>query len=156
MILKKSQKYVEDKIESIKAKRIQSGEKINNMMDDAGKMMASFLESMGNKKNTGEGDTEGKTGNTGEGDKNILKGGGIKKNNIKQNKKTINKFNKWLILLLLIFSLIITYFYNNNKENLYKIDYIKQINKNNKKEIETIETKLDNNILNVFGGKFIK
>lgn len=89
------------------------------------------------------------------------KGGGIKKD-LKILSKTIKKFNRWLIILLLIFAIIINYFYQNNKINLNRINYLQEINKKkkniNNENNENNKTKHQNfNYIPsvVFGGQLI-
>lgn len=86
------------------------------------------------------------------------KGGGIKKD-FKILSKTIKKFNRWLIILLLIFAIIINYFYQNNKINLNRINYLQEINKK-KKNINKQNNKTKHQNFNyipsvVFGGQLI-
>ena len=95
-------------------------------------------------------------------------GGKIQKGGVKQIKKKlnlskiINKFNKWLIILLLIFSILIVHYYKKNQEILHKKYHLNQTQiKNqykNQYEKNSEKKNFQNNNSNqskIFGGRFI-
>jgi preprotein translocase subunit SecG len=79
--------------------------------------------------------------------------------------KTLNKFNKWLIIFLLVLAILINYFYNSNRSTMHKKNYIQEIKRKREKEKErsfkkNIQVKEENKNLSyepsiVFGGQFI-
>jgi hypothetical protein len=92
----------------------------------------------------------------------IQKGAG--KKNIPKNilPKTLNKFNKWLIIFLLVLAILINYFYNSNRSTKHKKNYIQEIKRKREKEKERSFNKniKENKNLSyepsiVFGGQFI-
>lgn len=88
------------------------------------------------------------------------KGAG-KKNILPKNilPKTLNKFNKWLIIFLLVLAILINYFYNSNRSTMDKKNYIQEMKKKRSRK-ENIQVKEENKNLSyepsiVFGGQFI-
>ena len=79
--------------------------------------------------------------------------------------KTLNKFNKWLIIFLLVLAILINYFYNSNRSTIQHKNYLQEIKRKREKEKErsfnnNIQVKEENKNLSyepsiVFGGQFI-
>ena len=79
--------------------------------------------------------------------------------------KTLNKFNRWLIIFLLILAILINYFYNSNRSNMYKKKYLHELRTSSRQGMKrsfnkNIQVKEENKNLSyepsiVFGGQFI-
>ena len=86
-------------------------------------------------------------------------GGGIKDISKKIKPKILNKFNRWLIIILLVFAILINHFYNKNRSRLENKNYIREIKRTQKKnkKIVTKEKEINKHNLSdtVFGGYFI-
>lgn len=93
--------------------------------------------------------------------KNVKQGGGgIKDISKKIKPKILNKFNRWLIIILLIFAILINHFYNKNRSGLENKNYIREIKRtqreqNKKFVIKEKEINKHNLSDTVFGGYFI-
>ena len=93
---------------------------------------------------------------------NPMAGGqrGGKRNILPKNilSKTLNKFNKWLIIFLLVLAILINYFYNSNRSTMHKKNYIQEMKKERSRN--NIQVKEESKNLSyepsiVFGGQFI-
>lgn len=87
-------------------------------------------------------------------------GGGIKDISKKIKPKILNKFNRWLIIILLVFAILINHFYNKNRSRLENKNYIREIKRTQReknKKIVTKEKEINKHNLSdtVFGGYFI-
>ena len=86
--------------------------------------------------------------------------GGGKRNILPKNilPKTLKKFNKWLIIFLLVLAILINYFYNSNRSTMHKKNYIQEMKKERSRN--NIQVKEENKNLSyepsiVFGGQFV-
>ena len=75
-----------------------------------------------------------------------------KKSNDKSSKKfniKLNKYNKWLIILLLIFAMIITHYYKKLRGGLKDKQYIQQMKEKKASNLEQIKEKRSSNLKQV-------
>lgn len=75
----------------------------------------------------------------------MVQGGGSRKNKAFDVIKNINRYTKGLIILSLIVAISITYFYKKNKENTIKKQYLNEIKKERSSRIENIKQMREKN-----------
>jgi len=101
------------------------------------------------------------------------RGGGLPKKSKGKKGKKLNRYNKWLIIILLIFAILISYFYNKNISTIQKKNYLQELKKERSSRIKNLEKEIENNNQNniqemqgvqeiqetqpliVFGGRFL-
>ena len=90
------------------------------------------------------------------------------KSNVKSKEKfniKLNKYNKWLIIILLLFAMIITHYYKKNRNNIENQQYLQQMkDKQNLQHLQHLQQMKENRSskeikqaqpISVFGGQYL-